>query len=518
MRPGGRLTAGSGALTLGSALGAALLVGAVVPASPLVALVVAALAALGIVLLTRPEVAVLVVVFLLYVNAPAVAIKFHGAPLILGALVLLLLVLPAGFALFRGEGLVVTRPFLLILAFLAVQLAATATSRAPFTAMANVKTFLIEGILLVLLVLNAIRTVGVLRQVIWTLLAGGACLAAVSLFQQVTGTFSRPYGGFGQVQSAFFTGHASEARLAGPIGDPNYYAQILLVLIPLGLLGLSGERSPRLRLVAIAVTTLVTAAVILTFSRGAGLAFLVIFAIMAGLRYVKPRQAVAIVAAVAVGLAVVPEYRDRLTSLTAVGGATEQAGSDAAADISVRSRTTEMLAAVLVFADHPVLGVGAGVFPSYYQEYANRVGLQVLDAVGSGEREGEAARRESHNMFLSVAADLGIAGLVVFIGIISLTLADLVRARRRWLATRPDLANLATGFLLAVVGFVTMGLFLTLAFERYFWLLIALSGVAAHLLLKEEPAEAVAAPAPTRSQRRRGPPGEPVARPAGEAG
>ena len=137
-------------------------------------------------------------------------------------------------------------------------------------------------------------------------------------------------------------------------------------------------------------------------------------------------------------------------------------------------------------ADHPVLGVGPAVFPDYYQQYAARIGLETHDSVKHGKRQGELAQRQSHNMFLSIAADVGLLGLLAFVSVIGSTLWTLARARRRWLAARPDLSALATGCMLALIAYLITGLFLTLAYERYFWLLIALSGAAGTLATRGE--------------------------------
>src|SRR5574341_1839246 len=54
------------------------------------------------------EIATLVVVFLLYSNAPAVAVQFHGVPFIVGAMVVLPLFIPLTYYVFlRREPLVV---------------------------------------------------------------------------------------------------------------------------------------------------------------------------------------------------------------------------------------------------------------------------------------------------------------------------------------------------------------------------------------------------------------------------
>ena len=116
-----------------------------------------------------------------------------------------------------------------------------------------------------------------------------------------------------------------------------------------------------------------------------------------------------------------------------------------------------------MFADHPLLGVGPGQFPSYYMTYAQEFGLRV--------REED---REAHNLYFGIASDVGLLGAVCFFGAIWVTIRDLARTRARLLATRPRLAHLAAGFMLSLVAYLTTGIFLHLAFERYLWLMLAL--------------------------------------------
>jgi putative inorganic carbon (hco3(-)) transporter len=72
-------------------------------------------------------------------------------------------------------------------------------------------------------------------------------------------------------------------------------------------------------------------------------------------------------------------------------------------------------------------------------------------------------------------------------GMFAVILRDLYRARRRWLTGRPDVAHLAMGFFLAVVGYLVSGIGLHLSYERYLWFLLALAAVAAHLALRGDP-------------------------------
>src|SRR5207237_6503462 len=81
-----------------------------------------------------------------------------------------------------------------------------------------------------------------------------------------------------------------QLRAAGPVGEPNRYAQILLVLLPLAALTFRMERSRRLQALGLATGALILGGLLLTFSRSAILAGCVLFAMMAYLRLLKPGQ------------------------------------------------------------------------------------------------------------------------------------------------------------------------------------------------------------------------------------
>ncbi len=232
--------------------------------------------------------------------------------------------------------------------------------------------------------------------------------------------------------------------------------------VPAGRSSLSRRRL--VRLLAAAASGFVLVGVFLTYSRGAALAFGVVFCLAVLLRYVRLRWALAMGALVAVIIGSVPAYQKRLTSLAAV---TAISNPNSETDTSITGRATEMLAAALIFADHPLLGVGPGLYPSYYSEYAKRVPYFV-----------ETQPRKPHDRYLGVAAETGIFGLAAFLGILGMTMRGLVAARRAALGRHPDLAWLAAGLVLAVAGNMVTGLFLHLAYQRYFWLLLALASSA----------------------------------------
>jgi O-antigen ligase len=278
---------------------------------------------------------------------------------------------------------------------------------------------------------------------------------------------------------------------------------VLIVLIPLGLFRIWGERKTLLKVAAAVATTFIALGAMLTFSRGAALALAIVIVLMTLLRYIRPSQLLAVVLAAAVLFAAQPTYFERILTLAAIEGATGTAGATENEDASIRKRANETIAALLVFADHPVLGVGRGLFPVYYGDYADEVGI-------ISESEG----RQAHNLYTGMAAEVGIIGFLCFMGIFGVTLLDLERVRRRWKTLRPDVAQMATAFILAVLAYLTSGMFLHLAYERYLWILLALAASTAWIgLHMEEPAPVEEEPVPTeRTARSRRRPARPAAR------
>ncbi len=461
---------------LGIALGLGLLAGN----RPLLAVMVGVAALLALAILSLPDVATLVVLFILYTNAAVVAVRFHGVPTLVSAALPALLIIPlAYYIVVRRQKLIITPALPWLLVFLFVQMIGALFSKNPVVSLASLTSFLIEGLGLYFLLINVIRTSEMLRRVIWVLLIAGALLGSLSIYQEVTHTYNNNYGGFAQMSNGAFNtggedlyGEVTQRRLAGPLGDQNRYAQNMLMLVPLGLFRFWGERSKVLRLLAACTTSVIALGAVLTFSRGAAIAFVLVLAFMVLMRYIKPGQFLLILLGVGVLMQALPQYSARLTSLdTVFDAATNQGGTTIqATDTSTQGRVTEMLTAAMVYADYPVIGVGPGMYRYYYQDYAERVGIRT-----------QLAARQAHDLYLGLAAENGTLGLVAFGLIVFMTLRDLVRARRHWMQSQPAFVFLSTGFMLSVVSYLTTGIFLHFAYIRYFWLIMALAGAAGYI-------------------------------------
>jgi hypothetical protein len=423
-----------------------------------------------------PELLTLLVFFVMSSNAAAIAVQFHGIPFIIGASAPLLLLVPlANYVSLRRQKLIFHELMIWVLLFHLVQLFGTIFARNVDAAMGSLLEHLVEGIVFYFLIINAVRTPTVLRLVLWVLLLSGAFLGALGFAQVMTGNYTNDYWGFAQISNAAFKtgeetlqGQVEQPRLAGSIGEQNRHAQVMLMLVPLGIFLFMSERSYLLRILLAGMTGLTAIGVATTFSRGAALGFALVLLVMVFLRYITIFQLLA----VAVGLVLLislalPQYVTRLGSLQGLVGlvAEDSSSTESGPDGSLKNRSVEMLAAALVFVDHPVVGVGPNMFRYYFKEYT----------LAAGETTRGAEARMAHNLYLSIAADHGVLGLLTYLGGIGFTLRGLAQARRRLQEQNPALAAMATGFILAIVTCLATGIGLHFGYARFYWLIMALA-------------------------------------------
>lgn len=452
---------------------------------PLIPLGVVASLYLVVLLFKWPDINVILAAFILYTNIAVVMTKFHAVPVTVGYVLPLLLLIPLIWHLLVHKRKIKTNPvFILMVLYLLIIIVGSMFSRDIKLAMPNVINYLVEGLGIYFLFTNTIRTPKLLKQVVWSLLIAGALIGALSLFQQLTGTFDNNYGGFAQVVGVGFTtdvsiqGNSVQRRQSGPIGEKNRFAQIMLILVPLGLFQVWGVRSKKSRLVASILTGLILIGASLAFSRGAQIAFLLLIIIMTFMRYIKVRQLLIVFVGIILLLLAFPQNATRFTTL---GGLflSEEEGGIRSADGSIQGRATEMLAALYMFGDHPIIGVGPGMYRYYVEDYAKSIGLKNITTL-----------RQPHSLYPGIAAENGILGLLVMMGVFLYTLYRLTIARVYWLErNQTDMANLCTGFFLAVISYMTTGIFLHMAYIRYMWLIIALSVIASEFSDADVPIE-----------------------------
>lgn len=120
---------------------------------------------------------------------------------------------------------------------------------------------------------------------------------------------------------------------------------------------------------------------------------------------------------------------------------------------------------------HPVFGVGAGNFPT---------AEGTLSPLAADANVGRPVKWSvAHNSFLQVGAELGIPGLVFFLGMLASAFGALRAVRRRSAVNQPPgrsppAASLAQALAAALVGYIVGGFFLSLAYHELLYTLIAL--------------------------------------------
>ena len=430
----------------------------------------AVIAAVGAALvLMHPKLGTMVVLFGMYLNAPVVAIHYHDMPSFLAVAFPLILIVPLNSVLLLRRGEVVfDKIFGCMILFLAVQTFSALFATNIGAATDAILNYVVEGLMLYFLLVNVLRDEADLRQAIWAVVIAGAIMGGIVLYQEVTKTFTNEYGGFGVRMASFQTEAVGvwRDRTSGSIGDPNFFAQVLLVLVPLGLFRFWGERSRWLRILALGATLLIIAGVVLTFSRGAGLALMGVLAAIAYLWRIKPHYiALSLVGMLVFIRIVAPDYISRVQTVSDASGLVDE--DSVARDKSILGRATENLAAIYMFLDHPLIGVGPDNYPVLYESYAEPIGLNV-----------RFRERPAHNLYLSIAAEMGVVGLVTFLSIVGLQLQRLLQLRR-YRAELAEVANLATAAAISLLAYLMTGMFLHMAYQRYFWIMMSLCSVAA---------------------------------------
>ena len=464
-----------------------------------------------------PEAGIMVGLFAIYSNISVLAMRSERAiqmaagpadknprtTIVLGALSLVLLV-PLVFQVFiRKQRLIFDRGFIAMLVLLTAYLASSWFALDEELVRSQILDYLLEGVILYFLVTNVIRDDAALRRAIWTLVFAGSFMASFSIVQRVTHTQDKIYGGLAQVESDFDSsanrknplnltrtaspgGGSGEAvgdlRAAGPIGETNRYGQILVVLLPLVAFLWNSERSWRLRVLSVVAGGIILGGVFLTLSRGALVAGVVVFGMMAYMRLLRPRQVLASAFAVTLLITVLaPSVWSRMLSLERLEGLFQRTPAAAQApDSSAIRRYVLNVAAWRVFLDHPTLGVGPGEFAEHYSTvYGNRVGLVE-----------QRKSYRAHNLYLETLAETGVIGLVCLLSVLVVIMRGLWKMRSLLKPSRPDVANAAGAFFLSLSAYLISASFAHLSYQRYFWLLVALSSAALRIIRSHSPTPA----------------------------
>ncbi|MBO4400532.1 MAG: O-antigen ligase family protein [Selenomonadaceae bacterium] len=245
------------------------------------------------------------------------------------------------------------------------------------------KFFSLLGIFMMtyLLVGQNIRTVAQVKLFVKALAASALIVVLCGFFQYVFG-----------IDVAEITWTDAEAfpemrkRVFSTMENPNVLAGFLDVAICFAL-GLFAKVSDgRIRFLAAASVFMAAACLLMTYSSGPLVTMLIIFAIY-GL--IQDWRILILMAAAASFLL----YNDAEKILSLF---------NTTVDMTAELRAGIWVGAIAMISDHPFAGIGFGAFEAVYPQYSH-----YAEAAG-------VAVKHAHNLFLNVAAEIGIAGALAF--------------------------------------------------------------------------------------------------------
>lgn len=281
------------------------------------------------------------------------------------------------------------------------------------------------------------------RRMALTLLASSACVCLYGFYQYIAGS----------VMSAEWVDKEQfpelTLRVFSTLENPNLLAGYLVGMAALtgGMLWQESERRAKLLLGALGVAQV--ACLVLTYSRGSWLSLLAVVG-LAGV--LINRRLLWLLALVPVALAV--GHEAVLERIMSVANPT---------DTSSMLRLALWESTWAMIQDHPFAGIGWGsywmVYPAY-DFFIQNPAVRILHA---------------HNMYLNLAAEIGVPGFVAFMTVL---IAHGRLAVRQWRRSSPAARGMFIGMAASLVGILLNGLtdyvLFNIQLSLLYWLTIAL--------------------------------------------
>lgn len=244
------------------------------------------------------------------------------------------------------------------------------------------------------------------KRMQWVLIVSAGILGTMTTYQGLTGNYNFEFWGWANAPRHQIIGDLDGARPTGPLDDPNYFSQLILMVMPMAFYRFIDEKNITLRLLGLFMWGMISAAAILTYSRAAFLVFVAIMGLIVLERKMNLMKVAlgVVIAFVAVSPIIPHAYWDRIQTLVSVFSPDEDATQQ---DASFEGRTSEAVVALMMFLDHPLLGAGYGMYEVNYLRYSSKLGI-----------DGRLEARSAHSLYLEVMAETGIIGILTFIGMI----------------------------------------------------------------------------------------------------
>ena len=234
-------------------------------------------------------------------------------------------------------------------------------------------------------------------------------------------------------------------------GDPNYFTVSALLCLPVAFYMLQGERPKWEKVLCLGGLVMTLFAVTLGASRGGFLGLL------------------------AASLLVMWRTRRRVRNLTIVGALllsfslvlptspVERLLMPSRGDHEgVEVRKAVWRAGLRMVCENPLTGIGSGNFKPMVGSY--------------GDQDQDPERVVAHNTYIEIAAELGLPGLLAFLGILFGSFYTLEQVRRKTSNSGQSLLHqVAQGIQAGLVSYMVASFFVSAQYQKLFWLMIFLT-------------------------------------------
>ena len=350
-----------------------------------------------------------------------------------------------------------------LLAYFMVVIASYLVASEKNTAMSEI-TDLGKDIIIIYCILFALRQSQTWKQTNWLMLITTSLLCLLSLYQLITNNYEQTFFRLADIQMDRALAASTTPRVAGPINAPNLWAQVLVAMSTLVVFRIVHEKQAIKKFAAVLMLGIFLYIVLNTYSRGAYLV-LAIDALLILFMFQRRFNPIVLIVGALILVLVIPflpaTYRDRFTSLFVV-----TTDNGIYEDTSLRGRSSEMLTGLTMFAEHPILGVGAGNYKPNYQRYAQLIGIEF-----------RAEARDPHSLYVQLLAETGILGTAAFLARVYFRFDALNKACRA-IERSPHLADWLpwiSAYRFAILSYLLTSIFLHNAYIRYLWLLMAMA-------------------------------------------
>jgi O-antigen ligase len=319
----------------------------------------------------------------------------------------------------------------------------------------------IRCIVIFVVIINVVRTEARLKGLIFLAMAAGIWLSVEAINDYRLGLMT-------------VEGYRAAGRGTGIFGNTNDMALHLVTILPITVAFMLGSKRALRKFIYGACAALMIAAIVLSYSRGAFIAMLIVMVFIAWQLGRQRRLEIifAVLGSAGVIILLAPDkYGSRLLSIF-IPSLDAEGSADA--------RRGELFRSIYVALRHPLLGIGMG----NYQPEMSYKGLV------------------THNSYTQVAAEMGMAALACYVMLVVTPLRKLGQIARETFATRRDsrFYYLALGLQASLIAYLISSFFLSVAYVWYVYYLVGYA-VCLRRLYESETGKVVVAE--TRKERKK---------------